>query len=71
MANGPRGVLRFSYGIMGSGKSTVALQVHHNLTRRGLRGVLCTLFDREGTAVSSRYGGRSAQASIRRSVAQS
>ena len=52
----PRAVLRFSYGIMGSGKSTVALQVHHNLTRRGLRGLLCTLFDREGTAVSSRLG---------------
>lgn len=50
------GVLRFSYGIMGSGKSTVALQVHHNLTRRGLKGVLCTLFDRDGTAVSSRLG---------------
>ena len=49
-------VLRFSYGIMGSGKSTVALQVHHNLTRRGLKGVLCTLFDRDGTAVSSRLG---------------
>ncbi len=49
-------VLRFSYGIMGSGKSTVALQVHHNLVRRGLRGVLCTLFDRDGTAVSSRLG---------------
>lgn len=51
-----QGVLRFSYGIMGSGKSTVALQVHHNLIRRGLRGLLCTLFDREGTAVSSRLG---------------
>jgi thymidine kinase len=50
------GVLRFSYGIMGSGKSTVALQVHHNLVRRGLNGVLCTLFDRDGTAVSSRLG---------------
>ena len=50
------GVLRFSYGIMGSGKSTVALQVHHNLISRGLRGVLCTLFDREGTLVSSRLG---------------
>jgi thymidine kinase len=50
------GVLRFSYGIMGSGKSTVALQVHHNLVRRGLTGVLCTLFDRDGTAVSSRLG---------------
>ena len=33
-------VLRFSYGIMGSGKSTVALQVHHNLAGRGLHGAL-------------------------------
>ena len=49
-------VLRFSYGIMGSGKSTVALQVHHNLTRRGLHGILCTLYDRDGTKVSSRLG---------------
>ena len=49
-------VLRFSYGIMGSGKSTVALQVHHNLVRRGMNGVLCTLFDRDGTVVSSRLG---------------
>ncbi|MDQ2649289.1 MAG: thymidine kinase [Actinomycetota bacterium] len=56
MADGRRGRLRFSYGIMGSGKSTVALQVHHNLTRRGLVGVLCTLFDRDGTMVSSRLG---------------
>lgn len=53
---GADGVLRFSYGIMGSGKSTVALQVHHNLVRRGLKGVLCTLFDRDGTSVSSRLG---------------
>jgi thymidine kinase len=30
--------------------------VHHNLIRRSLRGVLCTLFDREGTSVSSRLG---------------
>jgi len=56
VTDGREGVLRFSYGIMGSGKSTVALQVHHNLIRRGLRGHLCTLFDRDGTAVSSRLG---------------
>lgn len=56
MADGQRGRLRFSYGIMGSGKSTVALQVHHNLSRRGLVGMLCTLFDRDGTVVSSRLG---------------
>ena len=34
----------------------MALQVHHNLTRRGLVGLLCTLFDRDGTVVSSRLG---------------
>jgi thymidine kinase len=56
MADGHRGRLRFSYGIMGSGKSTVALQVHHNLSRRGLVGMLCTLFDRDGSFVSSRLG---------------
>jgi thymidine kinase len=63
MSDGHRGRLRFSYGIMGSGKSTVALQVHHNLARRGLVGLLCTLFDRESnlldpdaTMVSSRLG---------------
>ena len=56
MADGHRGRLRFSYGIMGSGKSTVALQVHHNLTRRGLVGILCTLFDRDGSVVTSRLG---------------
>ena len=27
--------LRFSFGTMGSGKSTVALQIHHNLNDRG------------------------------------
>ena len=28
--------LRFSFGTMGSGKSTVALQIHHNLSSREL-----------------------------------
>ena len=50
------GVLRFSYGTMGSGKSTVALQIHHNLSSRGLRGLLCTQLDRDGAVVSSRLG---------------
>ena len=27
------GVLRFSYGTMSSGKSTLALQIHHNLAQ--------------------------------------
>jgi thymidine kinase len=49
-------VLRFSYGTMGSGKSTVALQIHHNLSTRGLRGLLCTQLDRDGAVVSSRLG---------------
>jgi thymidine kinase len=49
-------VLRFSYGTMGSGKSTVALQIHHNLSSRGLRGLLCTQLDRDGAVVSSRLG---------------
>jgi thymidine kinase len=48
--------LRFSFGTMGSGKSTVALQIHHNLSSRGLRGLLCTHLDREGAQVSSRLG---------------
>jgi thymidine kinase len=49
-------MLRFSFGTMGSGKSTQALQIHHNLSTRGLRGLLCTRLDREGARVSSRLG---------------
>ncbi|MBX7068564.1 MAG: thymidine kinase [Microthrixaceae bacterium] len=49
-------MLRFSFGTMGSGKSTVALQIHHNLRRRGLRGVLMTQLDRTSGVVSSRLG---------------
>lgn len=48
--------LRFSFGTMGSGKSTVALQIHHNLSSRGLNGLLCTHLDRQGGQVSSRLG---------------
>lgn len=48
--------LRFSFGTMGSGKSTVALQIHHNLSSRGMRGILCTHFDREADQVTSRLG---------------
>lgn len=48
--------LRFSFGTMGSGKSTVALQIHHNLASRGLRGLLLTKLDREGGQVTSRLG---------------
>jgi thymidine kinase len=48
--------LRFSFGTMGSGKSTVALQIHHNLSSRGLFGLLLTCLDREGNQVTSRLG---------------
>jgi thymidine kinase len=50
------GILRFSYGTMGSGKSTFALQIHHNLSKRNKRGLLLSQFDREGARVSSRLG---------------
>lgn len=48
--------LRFSFGTMGSGKSTVALQIHHNLSSRQLYGLLLTTLDREGSQVTSRLG---------------
>lgn len=50
------GLLRFSYGTMSSGKSTLALQIHHNLAKQARQGLLLSLFDREGTKVSSRLG---------------
>jgi thymidine kinase len=49
-------MLRFSFGTMGSGKSTVALQIHHNLAGRDLYGLLLTSLDREGRQVTSRLG---------------
>jgi thymidine kinase len=52
--------LRFSFGTMGSGKSTVALQIHHNLASRDLYGLLLTSLDREGHQVTSRLGVRAA-----------
>jgi thymidine kinase len=51
--------LRFFYGTMGSGKSTQALQINHNLTSRGLRTLLCTQMDRMAGRVSSRLGATS------------
>jgi thymidine kinase len=41
---------------MGSGKSTMALQIHHNLASRDLYGLLLTTLDREGAQVTSRLG---------------
>ncbi|MDH3294548.1 MAG: thymidine kinase [Acidimicrobiia bacterium] len=48
--------LRFFYGTMGSGKSTQALQIHHNLTNGGLDCMLITQMDRNNGVVSSRLG---------------
>jgi thymidine kinase len=48
--------LRFSFGTMGSGKSTMALQIHYNLASRELFGLLLTMLDREGPQVTSRLG---------------
>ena len=48
--------LRFTFGTMGSGKSTQALQIHHNLRARGLTTILTTQLDRSDGRVSSRLG---------------
>jgi len=49
--------LRFSYGVMSAGKSTLALQVEHTWTEAGRAGVLLTSHDRGGSGrVTSRLG---------------
>lgn len=48
--------LRFFFGTMGSGKSTQALQIRHNMASRGLSVILTTQMDREVGKVSSRLG---------------
>ena len=49
--------LVFFSGTMDSGKSTLALQMHHNHAARGRDGVLFTRHDRAGSAtISSRLG---------------
>jgi len=52
----PMAELRFTFGTMGSGKSTQALQIHHNLRARGLSTILMTQLDRREGRVSSRLG---------------
>jgi len=47
--------LRFYYGTMGAGKSTMALQIHHNLVKHS-QGLLITQHDRDGRSVSSALG---------------
>ena len=49
--------LRFSYGVMSAGKSTLALQVDHTWSEAGRVGVLLTCHDRGGAGrVTSRLG---------------
>lgn len=49
--------LRFSYGVMSAGKSTLALQVEHTWTESGRTGLLLTSHDRAGAGVvTSRLG---------------
>lgn len=48
--------LKFFFGTMGSGKSTQALQIHHNLTSRGLSVMLMSQLNRDEGRVSSRLG---------------
>lgn len=48
--------LKFSYGTMNCGKSTLALQLEYNLLGAGKKGRLLTRLDRGGSVVSSRLG---------------
>ncbi|MCP2257522.1 thymidine kinase [Streptoalloteichus tenebrarius] len=51
------GRLRFFYGPMDCGKSTLALQIDHNHARQGRRGMLLVRHDRSGMPqISSRIG---------------
>jgi thymidine kinase len=51
------GVLKFFYGPMDCGKSTLALQLDHNRAKAGLPGLLLTRYDRSAKAqISSRVG---------------
>ncbi|WP_433361843.1 thymidine kinase [Streptosporangium sp. CA-115845] len=51
------GVLRFYFGPMDCGKSTLALQMNYNHGRQGRRGLVLTKHDRSGSAqVTSRIG---------------
>ncbi|WP_116050465.1 thymidine kinase [Amycolatopsis palatopharyngis] len=51
------GKLKFCYGPMDCGKSTLALQIDHNHARQGRRGLLLVRHDRSGEPqISSRIG---------------
>lgn len=48
--------LAFYYGTMNCGKSTLALQIHHNAVAAGKHCVLFTRHDRGGGTITSRIG---------------
>lgn len=49
--------LKFFYGPMDCGKSTLALQIDHNHSRQGRHGLLLTRYDRSGRpAITTRVG---------------
>lgn len=48
--------LAFFYGTMNCGKSTLALQMHHNRAGSGKRVLLFTMHDRQEGTISSRIG---------------
>jgi thymidine kinase len=48
--------LTFFYGTMNCGKSTLALQIHHNAVAAGKHCLLLTKHDRGGGTISSRIG---------------
>jgi thymidine kinase len=48
--------LTFFYGTMNCGKSTLALQIHHNAVSAGKHVVLFTKHDRGGSSITSRIG---------------
>lgn len=48
--------LNFFYGTMNCGKSTLALQIHHNVAAAGKHVLLFTKHDRAGVVISSRIG---------------
>jgi len=53
----PAGVVKFFYGPMDCGKSTLALQLDHNHSRQGRNGLLLTRLDRSRTGqITSRMG---------------
>jgi thymidine kinase len=50
-------VLKFFYGPMDCGKSTLALQIDHNQSRQGRHGLLLTRYDRSGQPlITTRVG---------------